>query len=84
MKRIYSLLILSLLFFTSNQINGQNIGDTVKVQVLDYSNSSRSVIANFPTSSLTFEKVIMRYAMRCKNGLISPPISGQTNIGCGE
>lgn len=52
---------------------------------MNYQTASRDVVANFPTNtSLSFEKVIMRYAMRCKNGLVSPPISGQTNIGCGE
>lgn len=84
MKKIYFLLLLSIFLFSTNS-NGQNIGDTIIVPVLDYSNPSRNVVANFPTNSaLTFEKVIMRYAMRCKNGLISPPISGQTNLGCGE
>lgn len=69
----------------SLSLTAQNIGDTIVVNVLDYQNSSRDVIANFPTnSSISYEKVIMRYAMRCKNGLVSPPISGQTNIGCGE
>lgn len=63
----------------------QSPGDTIKVTALDYSSASRDTIVAFPSnSSLSFERVIMRYAMRCKNGLVSPPISGQTNRGCGE
>ena len=66
-------------------VNAQNIGDTITVQAIDYSITTRDVTAQFPTNTaLSFEKVIMRYAMRCKNGLVSPPIAGQTNIGCGE
>lgn len=63
----------------------QNTGDTIIVKALDYSSVSRDTMVNFPTNpNLRFERVIMRYAMRCKNGLVSPPISGQTNRGCGE
>jgi len=82
MKKIYSaLLLISLLF--SNYTKSQSFGDTIVVSVLDYSNASRNVVANFPSNStLSFEKVIMRYAMRCKNGLVSS--TGQRNIGCGE
>ena len=81
-KSIGLALVLFICFFN---IKAQSIGDTVVVQVLDYQNSSRNIIANFPTNgNISYEKVIMRYAMRCKNGLVSPPIAGQTNIGCGE
>jgi hypothetical protein len=82
MKRIYFLIAFSLSLFTS-EVTAQGIGDTIVVPVLDYLNPSRSVVANFPTNpSLSYEKVIMRYAMRCKDGLIST--SGQRNLGCGE
>ncbi|MFT4755931.1 MAG: hypothetical protein ACI91R_000568, partial [Vicingaceae bacterium] len=82
MKRIYFLIAFSLSLFTS-EVTAQSIGDTIVVPVLDYLNPSRSVVANFPTNpSLSYEKVIMRYAMRCKDGLIST--SGQRNLGCGE
>ncbi|MBL4710871.1 MAG: T9SS type A sorting domain-containing protein [Flavobacteriales bacterium] len=82
-KSICSLLLLTCLF--SSTIFSQSTGDTIIVNVLNYQSSSRDVVANFPTNSnLSFERVIMRYAMRCKNGLVSPPVSGQTNLGCGE
>ena len=82
MKRIYFLITFSLSLVIS-EVTAQSIGDTIVVPVLDYLNPSRSVVANFPTNpSLSYEKVIMRYAMRCKNGLISS--GGQRNLGCGE
>lgn len=63
----------------------QSPGDTIKVTALNYSSISRDTIVAFPNNpNLSFERVIMRYAMRCKDGLVSPPISGQTNRGCGE
>ena len=82
MKRIYFLIAFSFSLFTP-EVTAQSIGDTIVVPVLDYLNPSRSVVANFPTNpSVSYEKVIMRYAMRCKNGLISS--GGQRNLGCGE
>ncbi len=82
MKLKYFILIATIALLSIKSYS-QNIGDTIIVPVLDYSNVSRNVVANFPTnSSLSFEKVIMRYAMRCKNGLVST--GGQRNLGCGE
>ena len=67
MKKIYLLIVISLQLISQNII-GQSVGDTILVPVLDYTISSRNVVANFPNNSnLSFEKVIMRYAMRCKN-----------------
>jgi hypothetical protein len=38
---------------------------------------------DFPDNpDLTYEKIIMAYNMRCKDGLVSVP--GNTNLGCGE
>lgn len=61
----------------------QNPGDTIRVNALDYSSNSRDTNVNFPSnSSVTYERVIMRYAMRCKNALVST--GSQRNLGCGE
>lgn len=82
-NRLLLLLLLTLAFSFNN--SAQNTGDTIVVNSLNYQSTTRDIVVNFPTNpNLTFEKVIMRYAMRCKNGLISPPIAGQTNLGCGE
>jgi hypothetical protein len=78
-----NLILLSVFLILTAKFQAQSVGDTIVVPVLNYSNSSRNVVANFPTNpSLSFEKVIMRYAMRCKGGLVST--GGQRNLGCGE
>ena len=59
--------------------------DTTVVQTLTFDSTGRSYMFNFPPDTgQSYEKILMLYTMRCKDGLISPPISGQTNIGCGE
>ena len=82
MKPIYLILLISCLPFISK---AQNTGDTIVVNALNYQSISRDTMVAFPNNpNLSFERVIMRYAMRCKDGLVSPPITGQTNRGCGE
>ena len=64
---------------------GQVAGDTIHVQGFTYSSQTRDSIIAFPqTSSVTYHKVLMLYNIRCKDGNISPPYAGQTNLGCGE
>ncbi len=83
MKNKFYFLILSFLF--SGIAFSQSTGDTIVVKVLDYQKTTRDTMAHFPTdTALRFEKVIMRYAMRCKDARVSPPIAGRTNEGCGE
>lgn len=83
MKNKLFLIVFSI--FISTFVHAQSTGDTITVKVLDYQKTTRDTIAHFPTdTALRFEKVIMRYAMRCKGARISPPISGRTNEGCGE
>lgn len=68
----------------------QNPGDTIVVQTFDYSMTygqawgpPRDTIAHFPNNpNLTFEKIIMSYSMRCKDGQINQ--SGGNNVACGE
>lgn len=69
--------------------NSQSTGDTIIVNTFNYTQTVgsgiRDSVITFPDlPGVTYEKIIMKYNMRCKNGLISPPVSGQTNIGCGE
>ncbi len=85
------LFLLSILFFAcfASTAIGQNPGDTIIVNTFNYSQTvgsgNRDTIISFPNlPGITYEKIIMKYNMRCKNGLVSPPVSGQTNIGCGE
>ncbi|HOZ52303.1 MAG TPA: T9SS type A sorting domain-containing protein [Chitinophagaceae bacterium] len=63
----------------------QSPGDTITVQTFTYGSTTRDTMINFPNlPGINYEKVIMLYNMRCKNGLVSPGVAGQTNIGCGE
>ena len=60
----------------------QKAGDTIRVKTFHYATNNRDTIANFPDGKLEYEKIILRYAMRCKNGLISD--GSNRNKGCGE
>lgn len=63
--------------------NAQNPGDTIKVKAFHYGSNNRDTTVNFPDfSTITFEKILMRYSMRCKGALVST--STQRNLGCGE
>ena len=80
MKKILSFAVF-LLFFSF--VTAQNIGDTIKVKAFKYQSLSRDTIIPFPSNpALTFEKIILKYSMRCKNGLVSTV--DDRNLGCGE
>ena len=58
-------------------------GDTTVVQTFFYDSSLRSGTFIFPSdTTITYEKIIMLYSMRCKDGLVST--GSNTNLGCGE
>src|SRR5688500_114777 len=58
-------------------------GDTTVVQVFRFDTTMRAGVFLFPNdTSKTYEKIIMLYSMRCKNGLVST--GSNTNLGCGE
>ncbi len=91
MKKLY---LVCITFFLWNNICAQNAGDTIIIQTFIHDawtdgngNSTgigvRDTIAHFPTdTSLTFEKIIMSYNMRCKDNVSSNP-GGNSRIGCG-
>ncbi|MEC7863890.1 MAG: LamG-like jellyroll fold domain-containing protein, partial [Bacteroidota bacterium] len=80
MKKIFHL---TFIFFLGIHAAAQNPGDTIVVQTFDYSSNTRDTIAHFPTdTSLTFEKIILSYNMRCKDGLINT--TGGNNVACGD
>ncbi len=65
----------------------QSTGDTIVIQTIDYSQTftpnGRDTMILFPDNpGQTYEKIIMAYNMRCKDGNVSVP--GNTNLGCGE
>ncbi|MEO5569672.1 MAG: peptide-N-glycosidase F-related protein [Bacteroidia bacterium] len=86
-NKSYSKFILILSLFLSlmllNNCANAGVGDTTIVQTFRFDTSMRAGVFMFPTDTAkTYEKIIMLYSMRCKNGLISN--SGNTNLGCGE
>ncbi|MFT7589887.1 MAG: hypothetical protein ACI959_002108, partial [Limisphaerales bacterium] len=85
MTRLFFATFFLTLCAASSQLIAQVPGDTIIVRAFNYESGTRDTIINFPTDpSLTYEKILLHYNMRCKDGLISPAISGQTNLGCGE
>lgn len=61
----------------------QSVGDTIRVQAFNYGSTSRDSVIHFPDDpSLTFEKIILSYNMRCRGGTV---LQGSENgTGCGE
>jgi len=58
-------------------------GDTTVVQTFYYDSAMRAGVFVFPNdTAIHYEKIVMLYSMRCKDGLIST--GSNTNIGCGE
>lgn len=84
MKRIFTLIVCCLLYLlsiTSTATAGP--GDTTVVQTFYYDTTLRAGVFIFPSdTTITYEKIVMLYSMRCKDGLVSS--GGQPNIGCGE
>lgn len=74
--------ISSILLLISVSAFSQSTGDTIVVKTFKYGSATRDTTIQFPTNNLTYEKIIMKYNMRCKNGLVST--QSQRNQGCGE
>ena len=64
-------------------VQSQSHGDTIIIKSLHHASATRDTMVNFPDDpSLSFSKILMKYNMRCKDGLVS---TGQNrNRGCGE
>lgn len=85
MKKTLYLLFFSLV--TTLSLNAQVAGDTIITSTFNYTQTqfSRDTMIQFPDlPGVTYEKIYMMYNLRCKDGLISSNVAGQTNIGCGE
>lgn len=78
MKKISILLLILSSFNTIAQL----AGDTIVVKAFKYGSNTRDTLLQFPNSNLSFEKIILKYNMRCKNALISN--NSNPNQGCGE
>ena len=77
-------LLLSAIFALLTTLSfAQQPGDTIVVNTFNYESTTRDTVVNFPvTSGVTYEKIIMQYSMRCKDGKVSN--STNRNQGCGE
>ena len=87
MKYFYT----TLLVLFSLSIVAQSPGDTIVVETFNYTQTHgwpwsgmiRDTMIDFPDDSeISYEKVIMLYNMRCKDGLVSD--AQDRNKGCGE
>lgn len=81
------LLAMSIAFFSSlnlpTQANDVFSGDTTVIRTFRFDTTMRAGMFEFPNDSTkSYEKIIMLYSMRCKNGLIST--QSLPNQGCGE
>lgn len=81
LKRFKSLVVFYLIS-TTFLVQAQSPGDTIVVKAFKYGSSTRDTVIQFPNGNLSYEKIIMKYNMRCKNNLVSN--SAQPNQGCGE
>ncbi|MES2747207.1 MAG: T9SS type A sorting domain-containing protein [Bacteroidota bacterium] len=76
-------LLFLFILFQINASFAQNVGDTIRVQAFNYNSATRDTLISFPNNaSLTFEKILLKYNMRCKNALVSN--ATDRNLGCGE
>lgn len=56
---------------------------TSNVQSFTYESTTRDTVVTFPTDDHnSYEKILMHYSMRCKDGLVST--GSERNKGCGE
>ena len=72
--------LMPLLLSATMAINAQ---DTLTVQGFNFSSNTRDSVIAFPNDDHnTYERILMYYTMRCKDGLIST--GSDRNRGCGE
>lgn len=81
--KVFQSILGGLIILIALSSNAQSPGDTIRVQTWNYSSGNRDTIINFPSNpNISYEKVIMRYAMRCKGANVSS--GSNRNFGCGE
>jgi len=82
-KSSLSIPIAALALFILPLLQAKAVGDTTVVRTFNYNSNTRAGYYSFPDDSTkTYEKIIMLYSMRCKNGQVST--STQRDLGCGE
>lgn len=82
-KLIPTIFIVALFSFAMIRPVVAGPGDTTVIRTFRYDTNMRQGMFNFPSDTTkTYEKILMLYSMRCKDGLVSN--SQNTNQGCGE
>ena len=82
-----NLIIAIFLLVSAVSVKAQAVGDTIKIKTFTYDSGSRQMLVDFPdTPNQSFEKILLKYSMRCKDGLVSvgSPIASERSKGCGE
>ncbi len=87
MKKIILILVSTFIF--NSIAKAQVAGDTIVVNSFNYSQTYgtgiRDTMIDFPNlPSVNFEKIIMLYNMRCKNGAVGNQVPPSGTSGCGE
>ncbi len=87
MKRICLFTVFCLLITAS--LFAQLPGDTIIVNSFNYSQKykvgERDTMVQFPNlPGITYQKILMTYNMRCKNGVVGSSVTPQAANGCGE
>lgn len=82
------------LFFCFSHAYSQSPGDTLEIETFNYTQTYgvnqwspgiRDTMIDFPDlPGVTYEKILMTYNMRCKDGLVSNSSPGNRDRGCGE
>ncbi|MFT4536480.1 MAG: hypothetical protein ACJA1A_002223 [Saprospiraceae bacterium] len=79
-KSMFRASIFILLAFISFESISQG---SINVQAFNYNSTTRDSMINFPEADHNdYEKILMHYSMRCKDGLVST--TNDRNRGCGE
>lgn len=80
--KTHVLTILIGMFFTSYGI-AQSLGDTIVIETFDYNSTTRDTVIDFSVlPNVSFEKVLMKYNIRCKDGAVNT--TGGNGVACGE
>ena len=77
MKKGILACIAALTIFTTT---AQSPGDTIRVKAFDFFSEGRDTLVAFPSNnSLTYEKILLKYTMRCQDAEVNngvPPVEG--------
>jgi len=79
---IFSMLFTAMLMCVTSA-SAQNVGDIISVKAFDFESTTRDTMIEFPDlPGVTYEKIMLKYTMRCTDGLVST--GTERNKGCGE